>query len=447
MEEMESQMRAIQAQIERQQVKHEIDKNNWWNDTCAKSDRLEFLEANNSDLKEQVDTAKITIEKLERQVAKLDYELRTHTRTSAILKEASYYEKENLTTNLAKCKKELVTAQERYDNTLSDLTQKHDTTVSSMKTYFHKKLKQTEDERDRKYQEQEHKYQTQVETLKKTINEWEKRYKDTTETLNTKLEETIKDYEIKAIRLCNGREADKEKHKAQVFELKFFMKNKDEKIRALEKRPDLTPKILAAQEAIRWKTEIIRRKNAEIQTLHKEKKEAHKNFADQKDTNAIMQVLLDEIKVEHKTVEGELQEQRKINKKMKEAEVKNKHQIICLNDEIERLKYKLVASSEHSKLKNRIQDLETQQLRLKEDVQSCIPVINNPKALKKKIIAIKRRYIDCDTNVVMSEHTRLGYKTLADGLRTKLKHSESIRKSYESRVLKSWSKLYSFGAI
>ncbi|KAM7410707.1 hypothetical protein PAMA_001920 [Pampus argenteus] len=438
MKEMKSKMKIMQMQqkmqLERQHVKHMIDKKNWWEDTCAKNDRSEYLEANNLVLKEQVDTAKIKIEELEQKVAELDFELKTNAKTSAILQESSYYERQSLSTNLTKCERELVAVLEHYEKTLSDLKENHDNTVSSMTIQFQKRLKHIEDERDRVFQEQETKYQSQVEKLKKDINEWEKRHKHTTETLNAKLEKTIADYELKTRRLCNGREADKEKHRAEVFELNFFMKDKDAKIKALENRPDLTPQILAAQETICSKSEIIRLKNRDIQTLHKEIRDAQKNFGDQKNINAIMEASLDELKATHKALEQDMQNQRKINKKLKAEEVKNKHKITCLNDAIERLKYKLVASSENTKLKNKIQDLETQQLRLKEAVQSCIQVMNEPKALRKALIATKRRYIDGDERVEMREHTRLGYKSLADGLRVKLKHSEDIRKAQESHI-------------
>lgn len=421
----------LEWQLNRQKVRYERDRNFSLEDITSKNTMIESLEAKLSALLEEAENTSKERDGLKEQLEVNKKLLKSHVRAKLVSEEKSECKEKKLKKTITRLEQQLIVMQERHDKTVKDLTQQHEKSESSMQADFHKRLTLYQDERDKTFQEQTGKHQAEVEKMKKLIHEREEEIKK----LNMKLQKTVEEHEMALEEQRELREKAQSKHFLNCMELKLKIKDQAETITALENREDLTNKLNAALEATQNKIEIIKKKNREIENVKKEKKEVQDKFSHEKDTNALLQATLEDLKDRTKFLENELNEEESANKELQTELTETKQKICHLNDEMERLQYKVGAyEPERDRMNIKARDMETYQLRFKEDLQDCMSIIDQPKDLRKRVLILKRHYVDRKKRDYLDEETRLAYQHRADCLGKKLECCKRIQKAHSGEL-------------
>ena len=200
--------------------------------------------------------------------------------------------------------------------------------------------------------------------------------------------------------------ADKTRLETKCTELRLKVHDQKEKIKVLEER-DLSLPLKRAQETIKEQSNMIDKKNREIETLKRGKKEATEKYLIQMNDNAVQKGSLEESNHKYELLEKALEREQASHKKTKIGLCEIQRIRSDLHKEIEDLQNSLaITEPECRKLKAKVVDLYGLQMQLKEGIQTCIAAMDKPKLLRNRLIKLKRRYIDGDESVTMTENTQ-----------------------------------------
>ncbi|XP_045897380.1 golgin subfamily A member 6-like protein 22 [Micropterus dolomieu] len=324
--------------------------------------------------------------------------------------EDSFQIKENKSYAIeARLELQLQNNKEDYEKTLAELKHEHEQNKTVMKADFEHRLQQVQEETDTRFKELEQVHQCEVKKLNTQYHEMEEKHKMVVENLRNLLsekeEEQRKHYEEEEIR--------KEETRCQNVRLRKSLELKVEalkrRITDLKYKEDLTPKVLALENTVKEKNKVIGNKNKEIAALKKDRREVQEHWAREQDNSAVLLVKYNEVKDNYQTLEDDKKQQQAKLQTTTEDLNKAHREIANLTETIDRLKYKVKTS----KLRAEVSNLETYQQRFKADLLSCMSVITEPQKLKRRIINLKKRYIDNDMQVGMDEETESAYQRQA----------------------------------
>ncbi|XP_044210803.1 myosin-13-like isoform X1 [Thunnus albacares] len=428
-------VKILEWQVDRQLSLHEKDRKFWLNEVEAKSKRIDVLEAKVSALEKELATSNKDRDEFEEQLKITQKHVKALLKNATVTDEKNKHEEKRLNKSLAGLQKQLTVTRERYEKTIKDLTEQHEKREASMQAKFQKRQALYEDETNRKMQEDMEKHQSEVENLKDANNKCEREIKQLNQLLDVIDKRHEEAFQKQEDRQQKETETVKAKHFKDCIALKVKIMSLVEKIKELENREDLTRKLNAAHEAIQNSKYIIKKKNQEIERLISEKKEAQENFSSERDNNAVLQATLNDLQEKHDSLKTMLTYEQTMLKDTREdlngARQKNR----ILNDQNQLLRYKVAAHEPQlEKTKFTTKDLQTYQLRFKEDLQACLPFLDKPKKLRNRVILLKRCYLDGDDRLPMDENTRLAYQHQIDCLKKKLASTLEVNKALSNEV-------------
>lgn len=373
--------------------------------------QIDALQAKVRALKAELKTRK---EREEEQKTK--FHLRQEERKSAVLENAVWIQKwEESVKKLSKT--QLALARQKHDSeetckkTVAELEEKHKSDISRMQADHDTRLA-----KERAARQQQTERQTLVEELAKTqaaeleeLRAKQPLVEDEAKREVENLRKVLQERDRVIAKENQTKEATRVGKFIKCKELEMTNETLNRTIKALENRKDLTGTVSALEETVKDKQSQIGKKNLELAVLMKEKKRALEEWAKEKDNNAVLSVSLNEAKDSLKGAEDELRKtqselgeaRRKLNKTARD---KND-----LSETVTRLRFRARAREpDLRKERDRNRQLNTHLRRFKEALAACTAYASDPKTFARKVVDVKRRYVDDDdddANVQMDENT------------------------------------------
>lgn len=378
------------------------------NNIKSKIIQIDALQTKVQALKAELKTRK---EKEEEQKTK--FQLSQEEIKTAVLEKAVWIQKWEESVK-KQSKTQLALAQQKHDSeetckkTVAELEEKHKSDISRMQADHDTRLaeeqvmRQQQTERLTFVEELAKTQAAELEELRSKLPLVENEAKRVVENLRKLLQErdnviAEENQTKEAMRVGNF-------IKGKELEMKNEKLNK--MIKALKNREDLTGTVSALEETVKDKQSQIGKKNLEMAVLMKEKKQVQEEWAKVKDNNAVLNVKLNDVKDNLKGVEDDL---RKIESELEETRQKLNKTVREKNDlseTVTHLKFRVTACEpELRKEKDKNRQLNTHLRRFKEDLGTCMDYTSDPKTFTRKIVDVKRRYVDNDTKVHMDENT------------------------------------------
>lgn len=224
------------------------------------------------------------------------------------------------------------------------------------------------------------------------------------------------------ISLVNDHEIQKEKYERKIKDLQ-------EEIKVLQHLKGLNRVIENLKSTVEDKCVVIKNKNIEIAALKKEKTEVAKCWHNEQNKTAIFNVqqkiTLSKIKRLEEKMELEEVTYQSARKDMDYYKGHNNF----LTEKVSELKMQLKGTERHAeRLQEQIQVLKTYQQRFKEDLQTCMPLIDEPKQLKQRVIDLKRVYSDDDNSVQLGKYMAKMYQFKFECAQRELEGAERVKK-------------------
>lgn len=404
-------------QLERLKEEHEESCKYWENQCLSKSRKIDSLEDKILDLQEQLKPSIKKDEELKQKLKVIEKELQANEEEKSILEERNNLNEKRHRRIQLGLEQQLSDAHESYKQSLAELTQQKDNAISRMQVEFDRKLALQKQNAELALKEEAEKHERDMTKLKEQLSQVEEENKKVLAKLRNELahkEEIIVE--------------ERKKHEAARFEnrleykaLEMKLEKKEQTIKELKSRPNLATTVTKLKVTLAAKSTVVENKSKEIAVLKKEKKDIQDNWCREKDSNAILLLKLNDLIDNNARLENELAEEVA---RVKET-LENMNSIKRFNSEltetVRNLRYKVKASEPHLKKKSaQIRHLETQQLRLKEDLQACISVIDEPKKLRSRLIVLKKRYLESDGRVQMDEETKVAFQLRVKFLKDKI---------------------------
>lgn len=192
----------------------------------------------------------------------------------------------------------------------------------------------------------------------------------------------------------------------------------------------------------------IEKQKQQIEALQQELNEVGPSEGTKVDGNDSVEVKLMLAKKEinnlkEKLLDEETREKCKTKVKQKELDF-IKSQNKSMAEEVFNLKKQLMNNEAGSRLlKVKVKTLETNQKKLKEDLQACTLGINDPKVLKQKIITLTKRYLEDDKRVQIPENMESLYKVKIDCLWKQLDEYQELLQAGDISIKELKQKLAS----
>lgn len=287
------------------------------------------------------------------------------------------------------------------------------------------------EEKDRQLQELKNKHQQVVEEWKERLNEEEQRHKTVVAKLEKEFSQSSssKDKEIKELR--KQRLDLQSQNKINRREYESNLEKVEEKNKPLVyKIQDLTDQVEHLERTVMKKDDIIQTILNDIAAMREGKSKLQELLNMEKDNCAFVTAQnKDMTKMNEDLTEKLKKKEHEVTKLTKDLS-KLKAEKNLLTDTVEKLRYKVRTSvPDLNKMRARVSELETYQLRFKEHLQACMPLIHDPKKFNAKIIALKRHYVDNDEDVEMEKNKetlyKLQIKILEDKIQCAVKKNEN----------------------
>nr|XP_046262184.1 cilia- and flagella-associated protein 57-like [Scatophagus argus] len=337
----------------------------------------------------------------------------------------------------------LVKSEERSKKMLTEVKLEHEKMKLnyelSMQADFDNKLAQS-DTMLKKKAEEVRTHQTEIEQIKKECQELEEKLKKVLETLQN---ERIENAEERK-RYINIEEEKKKIRKEVMLEyrtkihiLKENIEEATQESVRLEKEIKIRDwKMHELKRTLEEKIKTVKDKIMEAAVFKKEKDEVTEHLQSEKHKNALLKVHIREVLEQNKHLEDKARQERSKNTEL----IEHMHKIVTTNDDLieknSSLKSTLKVSETNTKsLTEKVRKLEITLLRFKEDLVECMSEITEPKELKSKIIALKRRYVDEDESVQMDAIVKMPYQLKIECLTTKLEHCDKVMQN-QSHMIK-----------
>lgn len=280
------------------------------------------------------------------------------------------------------------------------------------------------------YEEEAGNLQQAVSTLDREYRELKDRHKN----LVAKLEDFLaseEDERLKQIQaevnarisLVTEHEMEKEKYERRIKDLHG-------EIKALQHLKSLNRVIEKLKETVEEKCTVIKNKNIELSALKKEKEGVTECWHNEQNKTAIQQVqqkiALNKIKHLEDKIELEGETYHEMRKENDYYKGHNKF----LTEQVSKLQMQMKGSEKHTKsLQEKINALKTSQQRFKEDLQTCMPLIDKPKQLKQRVIELIRVYALDEKSLQICDLTTTVCKFKVQYAETNMERSERIRKN------------------
>lgn len=213
-------------------------------------------------------------------------------------------------------------------------------------------------------------------------------------------------------------------------------------ITKLEELKSLLPIVDSLKSTIDEKCKLIKNKNKEITSLKKEKNDVVDRLEMEQEKTAIgnvqMKLAMEKVKcLEEKNLQGEYKTES-TQKALYEFVGHNEFLI----EKLQHLERQVRASdAESSGLRERVERQQTYLLRFKEDLQTCMSVINEPSQLKQRVLDLRKQYIQDEKKVQIGETTETAYKFNMDCLWKKLQHASNIDRANGS-IIRRWERRF-----
>ncbi|CAK6980660.1 golgin subfamily A member 6-like protein 22 [Scomber scombrus] len=427
--------------VEVQLRKHESDRTVWEKDTSSRIIQIESLEAKilhlqdkqeahkkeMEDLREELEASKKLIDvQSKKDKCKNEQKDQTHKHLFDAMKR--HYERE--IKKLKEQRKQDAENASKVEAGLHQSQSRHDEKIQTIEKQHHSSLGKVQVE-NKKLQAENEKLQAEVENLQNVSSKREQETKDISAKFNTVYKEYREKLEKQRVELTE----DKTRRETKCTELYMTVHKQTKQIQVLEQRRDLTVPLKRAEEAIKKHLDLIEKKNQEIVTLKREKKEAIEKYADQMNKNALQTASLDESHRKYAGLEKDLESEHASHKETKVELCLSNRTISDIKDDIEDLRNKVAVSEpECTRLKAEVIHLNNLQLRLKEGIQTCLSAMDKPKLLRTRLINLKRRHMDGDESVKMPDSTREAYEYQARCYKRKVAALEGNNKTLSSQL-------------
>lgn len=423
--------RFLRWQVNKLKAKHDHFSKYWETKYVSKCQMIEQFKTKVETLQEKVEAASRREKELEDQLVKSQHDLKNYI-----------WEIDDLECILNRKQKLHKESQEEFDRYINRIQKDHKTAVaealeekeksiSCMQENFDRKLALQKETADKALIEQAASYEHEIEKLKEQFSETVRVNKGVVKNLKKQLVEKDdfiekQQKQMEAVRLNSRMER-------VALELK--LEKKEQTITLLKKQPNLTQTVAKLNETVKAKDNVIKQKDQELAHLKREKNAIQDDWQRETDNNAILLIKLKTSEDNCTRLEEENKEQE--SKYKEKVDELNKIQLTNgdLTESVAHLRYRVRAfEPDLTKLKDKVKTLEVYQLRFKEDLQACISVIGDPNTFRKRIICLKRRYIDGDEMVQMDAETREVLLGQIENLKNKISSSERIQQNYRNEL-------------
>lgn len=295
----------------------------------------------------------------------------------------------------------------------------------------------------KEHEEQAEKLKQVLKTLGRDFHDLKDRHKIVVEKINNYLlneEEEKREQRLRHLREKNEIKCSNDMEKVS-YENELFALQKQ--ITKLEELKGLLPVVDNLKCTIDEKCKLIKNKNKEIASLKKEKNDVVDRLEMEQEKTAIgnvqMKLAMEKIKcLEEKNLQGEYKTES-TQKALYEFVGHNEFLI----EKLQNLERQVRASeTESNGLRERVEQLQTYLLRFKEDLQTCMSVINEPAQLKQRVMNLRKHYIQDEKKVQIGETTETAYKFHMECLWKKLDHASNIDKANVS-IIRRWERRFS----
>lgn len=390
--EREEALKYTQSQQRRHKGQYE-DACKFWENLCfSKSKKMVSLEDKIIALEEQIQPCKMREEELKNKLKLADETLNQYVLDNLIIRDDAAIKTQEIQQMKDKYEEQLGLTL-KAQKSLADERKQKDTAIAQMKAECEATLAEQKKTAQLALNEQVRKYNTETTKLKKQLNDMKIEKETVVANLRKELEE-------KKVLMEKQKQAHADadfQHLLQCESLEMKLAEKENRITELRGQSKLNITVAKLKVALSAKSAVMDSKNREIEYLRKDKKDMQDKWKTEEATNAILLLKLNDLKAVNARLEDELAEE---TDKLKET-AKDLSWSRRLNaeqaDTITRLRYKVNASEpDLKKVGAKVRKLETYKLRFKEDLQTCIAVITEPKKLKNEVIRLKKRYLDND---------------------------------------------------
>lgn len=244
-------------------------------------------------------------------------------------------------------------------------------------------------------------------------------------------------------------EADlKEKELVKIESFKRRLNLKDEKIRKLEELKELEGIVVDLNRKLEEKCRTIEGKDSEIETMVEEMRDIVAKHNMKGQMAAVLQCKLTEAEEQIQDLE-EAKGQRELTTKSLLAEkLKSAEENQKLRDTLVQCKNRLRLSEKNrKKLEYKVLELERYQAQFRADLSMCASVIGMPKEVKRKVAALKRRYIHDERGIKLAKNTEIEYQNRIRELQHKLDCQIKICRNREEAMKKMQHRMESMDTV
>ncbi|GAA6226223.1 myosin-11-like [Lates japonicus] len=315
---------------------------------------------------------------------------------------------------------------ESHAKSLEEVKQKNQKVMSRKQTDFDKRLALQKEAGEKALKELEEKDQCELLKIEEQLRQAEETSKQMAEKF--KLDLLIAEGRIMDERKL--RDTDRLNNRVFCKSLELKIERQAKTITALKNQDHLIRKVSKLEDTVKEKDVLIRNKDKNIASLKAEKKGVIEEFQSERQKTAILTELVKDLEEKKQKLEEELRSERGKLKNTTDDLNKSRRINGNLTERVEHLKSKVMASEpDLIKLKDKVSHMETYQLRMKEDIQSFMAVINEPQKLRSRVITIKRRYVDNEDNLELDEQTK---HAVRNGIKYLKAESDTLRKALDT---------------
>ncbi|XP_070825835.1 myosin heavy chain, clone 203-like [Chaetodon trifascialis] len=344
---------------------------------------------------------------------------------------------EGLKHKLSVCDKECESLRRRITELTAKLESKQKQIDEKVKQ--EQALVQDNKGKDRLLKALEKKHQREVEKWNEHLNKVEQAHKKEVENL----EQELIDRDLATGKLQKQHEETKQETLNECSILRVKNEELEETLKPLkEKLKDTYREVSLLKEAVKEKDKTIDTNIQDLATTKQAKHEYQDQWHTEKEKASSLSRTCEGMTAQYKILKANLKEKQDEVTALKNELDMAKKEKRDLNEINEKRKTKLkICEAEIVKLKTKVSQLETYQQRFKGHLDGCIRSITDPKALKSKVIALKKHYLDNYERVELEEEKEHLYKRQAQFLNKRIDDCQKINETQAVHMKKLQNQL------
>lgn len=244
-------------------------------------------------------------------------------------------------------------------------------------------------------------------------------------------------------------EADlKEKELEKIESFKRRLNLKDEKIRKLEELKELEGVVKHLTSTVEDNRRLLEYKDLQMERMKESMSDIIAKDNKRKLMENILQSQLTEAEKQIRALEEEQTQRERSIAALQEEKLERREENQKLHNTLAQCSNRLQLSEKSNKnLDRKVRELERYQAQFRADLNTCVAVMGNPKEVKVKLGALKRRYINDERDIKLAQDTEEEYRNRIGELQHKLQCQEKMCHNQEKTMRKMQLRMESLDTV